>query len=433
MPRLPVEVQSHDEAGSRSARRRAVLTERPGRLLLVVGLLCLFGPLCIDMYLPALPRISKDLHTSTSSVQLSLTACLVGIAVGQVLIGPVSDRYGRKRPLGIGLVLFIGASLACAFAPGIAVLTACRLMQGIGGSAGIVIANAVVRDLFSGARAATFFSRIFLVIGIGPVLAPQIGAEILRISSWRGVFVTLSIFGAVLLVMAMTELPETLPHDRRHSGGLPATLSSMRLVLQSRPFLANALCCGLAFGSLFAYISGSSFILENLYGLSPQGFSILFAANAVGLIGASQCSARFVSRVGPSRMLSAGVVILVGGALGLLLVVLTMPRALAAVIPPLFLIVTSLGLIAPNATALALNDFPDSAGSASAVLGVLQFGTGALIAPLVGIGGSHDALPMALLVTALAAGAVACRVGSSASRAPLTGVELSAAGEPTQP
>ena len=437
MPCLPADVLGHDDVGSRSARRRAVLTERPGRLLLVVGLLCLFGPLCIDMYLPALPRLSTDLHASTSSVQLSLTACLVGIAAGQILIGPLSDRYGRRRPLGIGLVLFIGASLACAFAPGIAVLTACRLMQGIGGSAGIVIASAVVRDLFSGVRAATFFSRLFLVIGVGPVLAPQIGAELLRVSSWRGVFVTLSIFGAVLLVMAMTELPETLPLDRRHRGGLAATLRSMRLVLVNRPFLASALCCGLAFGSVFAYVAGSSFILENLYGLSPQGFSIVFAANAVGLIAASQFSARFVSRVGPSRTLSAGVTTLVGGALWLLLVVLVLPRELAAVVPPLFLIVTSLGLIGPNATALALENFPHSAGSAAAVLGVLQFGIGALVAPLVGIGGSHDALPMALLVMSLATGAVACRVWSRASVAAdhvavEAGLDLSAQGEPAR-
>jgi MFS transporter, DHA1 family, multidrug resistance protein len=399
-----------NDSQSRGSVRRAALTDRPAKLLLVVGSLCVFGPLCVDMYLPALPKIAADLRTSTSSVQLSLTACLVGIAIGQILIGPLSDRFGRKRPLVIGLLLFIGASFACAFAPGIAVLTGFRLLQGIGGAAGIVTSNAVVRDLFSGVRAARFFSRLLLVIGLGPVLAPQIGAELLRLSSWRGVFIALCILGSLLLLLAMTELPETLPLERRRVGGLAETLTSMREVLSDRTFLANALCAGLGFGAVFCYVSASSFVLENIYGLSPQRFSLVFAANAVGLISASQVNARFVGRFGSSRMLSAGVVTLGCGALWLLLSVLFVSRDLFAVLPPLFLVVTSVGLVAPNATALALNDFPDSAGSASAVLGLLQFGIGALVAPLVGLDGSHDARPMALLIVLLALGSSGCRL-----------------------
>jgi DHA1 family bicyclomycin/chloramphenicol resistance-like MFS transporter len=406
--------------------RRATLAERPKQLLLVVGSLCTFGPLCVDMYLPALPRIGIDLHASPSAVQLSLTACLVGIAIGQVIVGPLSDRFGRKRPLGLGIVLFVVASLASAFASDIAVLTGFRLLQGIGGAAGIVTANAVVRDLFSGIAAARFYSLLVLVIGVGPVAAPQIGAELLRISSWRGVFVALAIAGSVLLVVALHALPETLPPERRKSGGIFDALRGMRMVVGNSPFLANALACGLGFGAVFSYVSGSSFVLENLYGLSPQRFSLIFAANACGLVAASQVNARLVARYGPSRMLSAGVLTLLAGACWLLVTVLVGGHHLSLVLPPLFVVVTSVGLVAPNATALAVNDFPDAAGSASAVLGVLQFSIGAIAAPLVGLGGSHDALPMAVLIAVLALGAGGCRIWSAMCHAPSATFELTA-------
>jgi DHA1 family bicyclomycin/chloramphenicol resistance-like MFS transporter len=382
-------------------------------------MLTLFGPLAIDMYLPALPRISSDLRASTSSVQLSLTACFVGLAVGQLVIGAASDRFGRKRPLGVGLLLFIGASLACAFAPGIALLIACRVLQGIGGSAGMVISTAVVRDLFSGTLAAVFFSRIFLVMGVGPLLAPQIGAELLRVSSWRGIFVALAILGAVLLTLVLTELPETLAPHRRQHGGLSATRRSVRALLADRPFLANALCGGFAIGVAFAYVAGSSFVLENLYGLSPQAYGLVFAANGMGVVAASQANARLVVSVGPARMLSVGVVALLSAAVWLLLAVLAMPGDLAAVLPPLLFVTASFALIGSNTRALALNDFPNSAGSASAILGVIQFAIGALVAPLVGISGSHDALPMAVVITCLAAAALACRIWTPPSTARL--------------
>ena len=210
----------------------------------------------------------------------------------------------------------------------------------------------------------------------------------------------------------MAELPETLPPERRHAGGLAATITSMRDVITDRVFLANALCFGLGVGAVFCYVSASSFVLENIYGLSPQRFSLVFASNAVGLVFASQVNAHLVGRLGSSRMLSAGIATLAGGALLLGLAVLFEPKDLLAILPPLFLAVTSVGLIIPNATALALNDFPDSAGSASAVLGVLQFGIGALVAPLVGLGGSHDARPMATLIALLALGSIGCRVWS---------------------
>ena len=228
MQRLIVEPASIFRSGIARLHPSGGAHQAPPSSLLVVGSLCVFGPLCVDMYLPALPKIGSDLRASTSSVQLSLTACLVGIAVGQILIGPLSDRFGRKHPLAIGLLLFIGASLACAFSPGIAVLTSFRFLQGIGGAAGIVTSNAVVRDLFSGVRAAHFFSRLLLVIGLGPVLAPQIGAELLPDFVLAGRFCLSAFSGSVLLVLAMTELPETLPPERRHAGGLEGILTCGR-------------------------------------------------------------------------------------------------------------------------------------------------------------------------------------------------------------
>lgn len=379
-------------------------------MILIVGLLTAFGPLCIDMYLPALPRIGDDLHASASAVQLSLTACLVGLALGQLIIGPISDRIGRRRPLFAGLCAFILASAACTIAPGIASLVALRFVQGFGGAAGLVIAGAIVRDQYSGTTAARFFSLLLLVTGTGPILAPQIGAELLHLGSWRVMFLTLAAMGMVLIGIALVWLPETLPSEKRSTGGLVSTLRAMRAVGTDRRFLGNALACGFAFGALFAYIAGSSFALENVYGLSPQRFSLIFALNAVGMIAASQVNGRVVARVGSAPLLNGGLVVLALGGVGLLVFVLTHTATLGAVLACMFLMMTSVGFIGPNATALALNDFPQSAGSAAALLGLLQFSIGAGLAPLVGVGGPSNVLPMAIVMAACAVLAIGVRV-----------------------
>jgi len=380
------------------------------RFLLMVGGLSLFGPLCIDMYLPALPRISSDLHAGPSAVQFSLTTCLVGLGLGQLLIGPLSDRLGRRPPLLAGLVLFVLASLTCSMAPNALLLAGIRFVQGLGGAAGIVIARAIVRDLHSGVAAARFFSMLMLVTGAGPVLAPQIGAGLLRVTSWRGVFIVLAVLGTLLLAMAASRLPETLPPERRDSGGLRSTIRSMRGVATSRVFMANALACSLGFGAIFAYVAGSSFVMEDIYGLSPQVFGLLFALNACGLVAAGQVNARIVGRYGSERLLTAGLIALASGGVGLLLVVGSGHIGLAGIIPCLFVTVACNGFVGPNAMALALNDFPESAGSASALLGLLQFSLGAAVAPIVGIAGSHDALPMAVAVAALGTSAISVRL-----------------------
>jgi DHA1 family bicyclomycin/chloramphenicol resistance-like MFS transporter len=378
----------------------------PIRMLVIVGLISVCGSLCLDMYVPALPAITKGLHSYASAVQLSLTSCLAGFAIGQLVFGPISDRFGRRPPLVVGLLVFLLASVACALAPNIATLVVLRFVQGLGGAAGTVISRAVVRDQYSGITAARFFSTLLLFVGVGPVLAPQIGSALLWLGSWRIIFVALAIFGSFLLVCALVVLPETLPPAKRSSGGLSHSLRAMRGVATDRRFLANAVPSGFAFGAVFAYVAGAPFALENVYGLSPQQFSLIFALNSIGLIAASQVNGRVVHQFGSARLLAVGLIGMTIAGVALLVIALLDVGGLGAVLACMFVVLTSLGLVLPNASALALNDFPQSAGSASALLGILQFGVGAVVAPLVGLGGKHDVLPMAVVIATCTVGAV---------------------------
>ena len=281
------------------------------------------------------------------------------------------------------------------------VLVALRFVQGIAGAASIVIARAIVRNLHTGVAAARFFSLLMLVNGLAPILAPLFGGLLLRFTSWRGVFIVLAVIGALLLLAAATGLRETLPPDRRQSGGIRATIMTFRQLLASRSFVGYALSCGLAFAAMFAYISGSPFVLQDIYGLSPQLFSVMFGANALGLMTAGQINGRLVGRVPLTRLLAAGLTATATGGVALLAVVITGGIGLVGILPSLFVVVSSLGFVLPNATALALSGHPRSAGSASALLGVLQFAIGAAAAPLVGALGSRTALPMSVVMATL--------------------------------
>jgi MFS transporter, DHA1 family, multidrug resistance protein len=380
------------------------------RLVVLVGSMSIFGPLCIDMYLPALPDISRELDASASAVQLTLTACLIGISLGQLLIGPVSDRVGRRPPLLVGLAAFIASSLACAIAPNIYVLAGCRLVQGVGGAAGIVISRSIVRDLHSGVALVRFFSTLMLATGLGPVLAPQIGSWILAFTSWRGVFVVLAGFGALLLFSAWWRVPETLPPDRRATGSVWSTVGTMVSVGRDRVFLGYALACGLGMGGTFAYIAGSSFVLQNVYGLSPQTYGLVFAFNACGMVIGAQVNGRLAGRFGPSVLLTSGLVTMVAAGAVLVTVVVTGVVGLVGVIPALFAMMFGFGFVGPNAVALALQRYPDAAGAASAVLGSFQFILAALVAPLAGVGGTSDAVPMAVLILVLPLAALGVRI-----------------------
>jgi DHA1 family bicyclomycin/chloramphenicol resistance-like MFS transporter len=386
-----------------------------GRLVLLLGSLSAFGPLSMDMYLPGLPSMARDLSAPAWAAQLTITASMIGLAGGQLIAGPISDALGRRRPLLAGLAAYMATSLLCAVAPNIWLLLGFRVIQGAAGAAGIVIARAIVRDLHTGAAAARFFALLMLVNGLAPILAPLVGGELLHVTDWRGIFVVLAAIGALLLVAAWAMLAETLAPDARRGGGLPATLRVFGGLVGDREFMGYALGMGLAFGAMAAYIAGSPFVLQDIYGASPQLFSVVFALNAGGIIAASQVGRALVDRVGPRALLNAGASMNALGSLGVLTSVVA-DVGLVMLLPSFFVVVASIGLVFPNATALALADHPRTAGSASALLGLSQFATGAVAAPLAGVGGSHTALPMAVVMATLSLTGLACLFGLAGRR-----------------
>jgi DHA1 family bicyclomycin/chloramphenicol resistance-like MFS transporter len=376
------------------------------RTVVVLGGLTMFGPLSLDLYLPALPQLADDLNASASAAQLSITACLIGLAVGQLVAGPLSDRLGRKRPLMIGLVAYLLASVACALAPSVTVLIVLRLIQGLGGAAGIVISRAIARDLYSGSALMIFFSRLLLVAGLAPVLAPILGGQLSRIMSWRGIFGVLAGFGAVLLLAGWFGLKETLPPERRVVGGFRRTLQGYHRLLHDRFFVGCALSSGLAGATLFAYIAGSTFVLQKIYGMSPQGFSFVFGGISLGLVAAAQAGAR-IALVWPlTRVLALGLIINLLGAASLLVTVIS-GLPMGVLIGALVVMVCAVGLIFPTANALAMADYPDLAGTASSLQGLSQFLFGAIAAPIVGIAGDQTALPLGIVTSAASVCAMA--------------------------
>lgn len=375
------------------------------RLVVVLGCVGAFAPLAVDMYLPGWPDIQRTLESSASAVQLTLTTFLLGIAAGQLMAGPLSDRLGRRLPLLIGVAGFVGVSVLCAAAPSIAWLVVLRFVQGVAGGAGIAVARAVVRDLGSGDDAARNFSLLILINNIGPIVAPVAGGQLLYVTDWRGIFLVLGLAALALLAVAWRVIPETLAHGARSTGGLGAMGAALREVGSDRAFLGYALSSGLTFSAMLAYIAGSSFVLQDIYGLSPQAFGACFALNGLGLVIVTHLNGRLIGRFTPRALLLAGMVVSTVGAATLGIAVATGDAPLAAVLSAFFLLVASLGLVQPNSTTLAMAPHPHVAGSASALLGVLQSSGGALVAPLVGIAGTQSAVPLAVVIAVLTAGA----------------------------
>ncbi|HEX8103604.1 MAG TPA: multidrug effflux MFS transporter [Solirubrobacteraceae bacterium] len=379
----------------------------PLTLVLILGALSAFAPLSLDMYLPGLPQLGRDLGASASAAQLTLTSCLAGLALGQVIAGPLSDRFGRRSPVLAGVALYVVASVLCALAPSVALLLPLRFVQGLAGAAGIVISRAVVRDLTTGEAAARLFAALMVVNGAAPILAPVIGGQLLGFTTWRTIFLVLAGVGAALLVAAAAGLPESLPAQRRRPAGLGPMAAALREVARDRGFVAHALAGGLVLGAMFAYIAGSPFVLQGIYGLSPQAFSAVFAANGLGIVLASMLTGRLVRRLAVAAILRIGIAASIAGSAVVLAGVLAPAFGVAPVLVGLFLVVASVGLVVPTTTTLALADHGAVAGSASALLGVLQYLLGALTAPLVGAAGAGTALPMAVLMLGLSAGAAA--------------------------
>ena len=366
-------------------------------MILVLGALVALGPLTIDMYLPALPALTADLATTSSTAQLTLTGTLVGLALGQLVIGPLSDALGRRRPLLAGAALHVAASLAITVAPNVAVLGVLRVLQGVGAAAGAVIALAIIRDLYTGRAAATMFSRLMLVMGVAPVLAPTVGGELLRITSWRGLFVALAVYGVLVLVATAWALRESLAPEHRQPARVGATLRTYGRLLHDRTFVGLVLVAGLTMAGLFGYVAGSSFVFQQQFGLDQQQFGLAFGAGAVFLIAATQLNAYLLRAFEPGTLLLAA---LAGGAVsGLVLVAaaVTGVGGLVGVLVPMFGVLFAVGLALPNAPALALAGHGEAAGTAAALLGAVQFGVGALAAPLVGVLGV-GAVAMAIVV-----------------------------------
>jgi DHA1 family bicyclomycin/chloramphenicol resistance-like MFS transporter len=390
-------------AGPTTDPTPAATGARPGaaRTALTLGAFVAIGPLTIDMYLPALPSITEDLRTTSAMVQLTLTGTLVGLAAGQLVLGPLSDALGRRRPLLAGTALHVLASLLVLVAPNIAVLGVLRVLQGVGTAAGAVIAIAVIRDLYNGRAAAAMLSRLFLVLGAAPVLAPTIGGEILRFTSWRGVFALLAAYGVVLIVVGRLALPETLPPERRRSTGVRGTLRGYLELFHDRTYVGLVLVAGLTLAGLFSYVSGSAFVFQEEFGLDEQQFGLLFGAGAFWLIAATQLNPVVLRWWEPQQILVAATV--AGALAGVALVVLagTGTGGLPGVVIPLWAVLFTGGLALPNAPALALSRHGDAAGTAAALVGAVQFGVGALVSPVVGLLGNDAVAIGTVVVSAL--------------------------------
>ncbi|WP_380281083.1 multidrug effflux MFS transporter [Kitasatospora purpeofusca] len=368
--------------------------------ILVLGGLVALGPLTTDLYLPGLPAIADDLAVEPAAVQLTLTFSMFGVAAGQLIFGPLSDRFGRRPPLLAGLVVYTLASLVCVIAPNLSVLIAARFVQGAAGAAGLVIGRAVARDRFEGVAMIRFLASITLISGLAPILAPLFGAQLLRVTSWRGTFGALVGLGLLLTLVAFGALRETLPAGSRRGGGLAATLRTMGGLLRDVPFLGLLLTSTFAFGALFGYISGSSVVLQHVYHVSPQTYSLLFGLNSVAIVGSTQVNARLLApRFAAATLMRTGLAAMIAAGTFLVLATAVWDLGLVAVCASLFVMMAGLGIVLPNSAARALSLVaPQAAGSASALLGTANFLCGAVVAPLSSLGGSPSAVLLAVVV-----------------------------------
>ncbi len=352
------------------------------------------------MYLPGLPSIAHELHASTSTAQLTLSLFFIGMAAGQALYGPISDRFGRRIPLLFGCILYTLASLGCALAPSAEILIALRFVQALGGCAGMVIARSVVRDLFEGRDSAKMFSFLMLVMGLAPITAPLIGGQLLLFFDWRAIFWLLAGFGMLCIVMVMSQLPETLPLERRAQAGISPALRVYGSILADRNFVGYALAGGFITAGMFAYISGSPFVIIEQYGVAPEQYGLIFGANALGLVLISQVNRYLLERYRSETILHITLIAVLLAGVALAAVAITSFGGLFGLLIPLFVCIAGVGLVGPNSSALAMEPYGRTAGSASAMLGVLQFAIGTLAGMLVGLLHNGTAVPMAGIIAA---------------------------------
>lgn len=383
-------------------------SKRPADRLLPTLLLVLsvFGPISMDLYLPALPALTHDLDAATSMAQVTVTACLVGLAAGQLVAGPLSDRFGRSIPLYAGVVAYVAASLLCAVSPSVGTLIVARLIQGLAGGVGIVIAQAAGRDIYAGGALIRYYGRLTVLGGLAAIIGPLLGGQLVAVTDWRGLFVFLAAIGAALLAAIALVYRETLPTHLRTICGFTQTGRDFRVLLSNRRFTGAVLVQGLAYAALFAYLAGATYVLQGIYGLSPQQYAFAFGANSAGFMVCGYLAGRASERWSVAGTLVAGLVMCAAGTLGLLAAGLLI-SPLPVVLVSLWVMVSGVAVVTPPATTLALADYPQIAGTASSLLGVARFAVGGISAPLVGIAGAATMLPLGVVTTVSVALAVA--------------------------
>lgn len=387
------------------------------RLVLILGALTAFGPLSIDMYLPAFPALQAEFGVGAGAVQATLAVFFAGLACGQPLYGPLSDRYGRRLPLLAGVALFALGSCAAALAPDVASLTAARLVQALGGCAGMVMARAMVADLFDERGSAKVLSMLMLVMGLAPILAPLAGGQLLVVFGWRSIFWFLGLFAVLSFIAAAWGLGETHPPQRRSEGGVGAALRAYTRLLLEKRFVAFALAGALSMAGLFAYITGSPFVFIQLHGVSPQHFGYLFGLNAFGIVGASQVNVRLLRYYPGQSILAAATAVNLAAGIALVAVAASGAGGLALLMVPLFAAIASLGFIIANSVAAAMAQVSVHRGVASALIGLFQFGVAAIVSTIVGALQNGTALPMAATIAAAALGGFLCtRIARSSVR-----------------
>ena len=380
-----------------SCNLNRLLNNKRLRLALLLGSLAALGPLTIDMYLPSFPTITDEFNTNASLIQFSLTACLLGLGSGQVIIGPLSDVRGRQLPLLFSLTLYFIASTAAAFAPNVYFFIGARFLQGFAAAGGIVSSRAIVRDVYVGKELTKFFALLMLINNLAPILAPVMGSSILLFTNWRGVFVVLGGVGILLFLIISFRFKETLPKEKRIPSNIGQTVKNFLTLIKNRQFIGYALTQSFITAGIFAYVSGTPFVYQNIYGTSPQVFSVLFAMNGLGIMTGTMLIGRLADIISETRFLKIGLFMAVSAGLTLFIVVLS-DGPLFAVVIPIFVFVSCIGIISTSSFSLAMQAQGHIAGSASALLGLLPFIFGAFSAPLVGIAGEGTAVPMGAIM-----------------------------------
>lgn len=364
----------------------------------ILGVLAGIGPLCTDLYLPALPQVATAFQAGAAEAQLSLTATLLGIALGQIFIGPVSDIRGRKTPLLVSLFIFIAASFLCATSTSMTMFIIFRFVQGLSGAGGIVLSRAVACDLYEGTELTKFFSLLMLINGIAPIFSPVIGGQILKVVDWPGIFFFLSICGIAIIAAVLWGLEESLPKEERNAGGIRSTFTVFGQLLKNQKFMGYALIHSLVIGGMFGYIAASPFVLQTIYGLSPAAFSLCFALNGIGIMIFAQLTGKFSPRYGEKAILHFGLILSLGASIVVLLASALKTAAIGWILLPLFIVVSCVGITTTTSFSLAIQTQLVGAGSASGLVGVISFLFGAIASPLVGLGGGNTALPMGIVL-----------------------------------